>query len=63
VNLGITIAFVFFVLLSGFLVFFFLKKKSGVRAVLRAKEEAKEINEKAREEADKIKREASIEAK
>ena len=62
-NLGAIVAFVFFVLLSGFLVFFFVKKNSGIRAVLRAKEEAKEIYEKAMEEADKIKREASIEAK
>lgn len=62
-NLGTIIAFVFLGLLIGFLVFYFVKRKSGVQAVLRAKDEAKEIYEKAREEADKIKREASIEAK
>jgi len=63
VNLGVLIAFVFLGLLSGFLVFFLTNKRSGIRAVLRAKDEAKEILEKAQEEASKIKREASIEAK
>jgi len=63
VNLGVIIAFVLVVVLSGLAVFFLIKKKSGVQAVLRAKEEAKGIIEKAQEEANKIKREASIEAK
>lgn len=40
-----------------------LKKASGVRAVFRAKQEAKEILEKAKQEEEKIKREASLEAK
>ncbi|MBD3208483.1 MAG: ribonuclease Y [Candidatus Nealsonbacteria bacterium] len=63
VNLGVIIAFILFGVLIGLIVFFLVKKKSGVQAILRAKEEAKRILEKAQEEANKIKREASIEAK
>ncbi|MFW6123920.1 MAG: ribonuclease Y [Acidobacteriota bacterium] len=63
VNVGVIIVIALFVALSGLLVFFLLKKKSGVQGVIRAKEEAKGILEKAQEEASKIKREASIEAK
>ncbi len=62
-NLGLIIVLAFLGLLSGLLLFFLLRKKSGVQAILKAKEEAKIILERAYEEASKIRREVSIEAK
>lgn len=52
------------VLLSGItIIILILKKTSGARAVFRAKQEAKEILERAKQEEEKTRREASLEAK
>lgn len=51
------------IFLVGFFIFMLIKKASGTRAIFRADQEAKTILERANEEAEKIKREASIEAK
>ncbi|MCK4431306.1 MAG: DUF3552 domain-containing protein, partial [Candidatus Aminicenantes bacterium] len=59
-NLTLWIIAVFFVLLSASIVFFFIRKTSGTRSIFKARQEVKEILEKAREEAGKIKREASL---
>ncbi len=61
-----TVLFVLGILVSLSCIIFIiliLKKASGVRAVFRAKQEAKEILEKAKQEEEKIKRETSLEAK
>jgi len=52
-----------FVILAGVIVFLLIKKASGASAIFRAGQEAKNILGKAQEEAEKIKREAAIEAK
>jgi len=62
-NLALEIGIVVLLLVAGALIFVLIKKGAGARAIFRAKEEAQDIINKAREEADKIKREASIEAK
>jgi ribonuclease Y len=49
--------------MSGFLVFLLAKKRSGAKSILRAKQEAKDIVEKASEDAEKIKRESKLETK
>ncbi|MFQ6069390.1 MAG: ribonuclease Y [Candidatus Aminicenantales bacterium] len=49
--------------LAGFVVFVVLRKKSSARAVFTAKQEAKKIVEQAAGEAEKIRREASLEAR
>jgi ribonuclease Y len=51
------------IFLVGFFIFMLIKKASGTRAIFRADQKAKTILESANEEAEKIKREASIEAK
>ncbi len=51
------------ILLAGSILFILIKKATGVRAIFRATQEAKTIQEKAQEEAEKIRREATIEAK
>lgn len=51
------------VVLSGFLIFIFLKRASEARSLFRTQQQAKEIKGKALEEAEKIKREASLVAK
>ncbi len=51
------------ILLAGSILFILIKKASGVRAIFRSTQEAKTIQEKAQEEAEKIRREATIEAK
>jgi ribonuclease Y len=51
------------ILLAGSILFVLIKKASGVRALLRSTQEAKGILEKAKEDADKTRREAAIEAK
>lgn len=50
-------------LLCGFLGFILIKNRSGAKTILTAKQEAKDILDKAKEEAGKIEREASLEAK
>jgi ribonuclease Y len=45
------------------LVFLLVKKRSGAKSILRAKQEARDIVEKASEDAEKIKRESQLEAK
>ncbi|MCK4931697.1 MAG: ribonuclease Y [Candidatus Aminicenantes bacterium] len=49
--------------MSGFLVFLLAKKRSGAKSILRAKQEAKDIVEKASEDAEKIERESKLETK
>ncbi|MCK4645961.1 MAG: ribonuclease Y [Candidatus Aminicenantes bacterium] len=51
------------VLLAGFNIFIFIKKSFGLRAIASSKKEAKTILEKAKEDAEKIRREASIEVR
>lgn len=50
-------------LLCGFLTFVLIKQRSGAKTLLTAKQEAKDIIDKAKEEAGKIEREASLEVK
>lgn len=52
-----------FVILAAVIVFLLIKKASGAGAIFRAGQEAKKILGKAQEEAEKLKREAAIEAK
>jgi ribonuclease Y len=52
-----------FVLLAGFNIFIFIKKSFGLRAIVSSKKEAKTILEKSKEDAEKIRREASIEVR
>ncbi len=51
------------VILSATIIFFWVKRAGGTRALFKAQQEAKVILEKAREESEKIEREASIAAK
>lgn len=51
------------VVLAGFVIFILIKKTSGTQSVFKASQEAKNIREAAKEEAEKTRREASIEAK
>ena len=51
------------VVLVGFVIFIFIKKTSGAKSIFKASQEAKNIREGAKEDAEKIRREASIEAK
>lgn len=62
-NTAILIGLALAVLLAGFAVFILIKKASGTRSLFRAQQEAREILDRARQDAEKIKREASIEAK
>lgn len=50
-------------LLSGALIFILIRKKSGTTSLLKAKQEAKNIVDRAKEDAEKVKREAKIEVK
>lgn len=52
-----------FVLLAGFNIFIFIKKSFGLRAIVSSNKEAKTILEKSKEDAEKIRREASIEVR
>ncbi|NOR54450.1 MAG: DUF3552 domain-containing protein, partial [Candidatus Aminicenantes bacterium] len=52
-----------FVLIAGFNIFIFIKKSFGLRAIVSSKKEAKTILEKSKEDAEKIRREASIEVR
>jgi len=63
VNLSFIITLGLLFLMSGFLVFLLAKKRSGAKSILRAKQEAKDIVEKASEDAEKIKRESKLETK
>jgi ribonuclease Y len=64
VNSTVLIVFGVLLLLSSItIIILILKKTSGVRAIFRAKQEAKEILEKAKQEEEKVRREASLEAK
>jgi len=51
------------VLLAGFNTFLFIKKRFGLRAIISSNKEAKTIVEKSQEDAEKIRREASIEVR
>ncbi|MEE9502713.1 MAG: ribonuclease Y [Candidatus Aminicenantaceae bacterium] len=62
-NLSFIITLGLLFLMSGFLVFLLAKKRSGAKSILRAKQEAKDIVEKASEDAEKIKRESKLETK
>ena len=62
-NIVLWIVIVVLSLLVGFLSFIVFKKKSGTKSLFAAREEAKNILEGAHEDATKIKREASLEAK
>lgn len=62
-NLSLIITLGLLFLMSGFLVFLLAKKRSGAKSILRAKQEAKDIVEKASEDAEKIKRESKLETK
>ncbi|NOR13555.1 MAG: ribonuclease Y [Candidatus Aminicenantes bacterium] len=62
-NLSLIITLGLLFLVSGFLVFLLVKKRSGAKSILRAKQEARDIVEKASEDAEKIKRESQLEAK
>ena len=63
VNLSFIITLGLLFLVSSVLVFLLAKKHSGAKSILRAKQEAKDIVEKASEDAEKIKRESKLEAK
>ena len=62
-NLSFIITLGLLFLMSGFLVFLLAKKRSGAKSILRAKQEAKDIVEKASEDAEKIERESKLETK
>ena len=63
-NSTVLIVFGVLLLLSSItIIILILKKTAGVRAIFRAKQEAKEILEKAKQEEEKARREASLEAK
>ncbi len=51
------------VLRAGFNTFLFIKKRFGLRAIISSNKEAKTIVEKSKEDAEKIKREASMEVR
>ena len=51
------------VLLAGFNIFIFIKKSFGLRAIISSNKEAKNILEKSKEDAEKIRREASMEVR
>lgn len=51
------------ILLAGSVIFILIKKTSGTRSLFKAQQEAKNILNKAHQEVEKIKREASLEAK
>jgi ribonuclease Y len=51
------------VLLAGFNIFLFIKKRFGLQAIISSNKEAKTILEKSKEDAEKIRREASIEVR
>ena len=62
-KIALVIAVCVIVLLSGILIFFLIRKKSGTTSLLKAKQEAKDLLDQTIGEAEKIKREAKIEAK
>jgi ribonuclease Y len=63
VNLAYIVIAGILVILSATLIFIFVKRAGGTRALFKAQQEAKLVLGQAREEAEKIKREASIAAK
>jgi vacuolar-type H+-ATPase subunit H len=63
VNLALLISIITIFILVSFLAFILIKKKTAVRAVFKARQEAKEILDEANQEAEKTRREASLEAK
>lgn len=50
-------------ILGGSLIYILTKKSTGVQAILKAKQEAKEIRENAQKEVEELKKEASLEAR
>ncbi len=63
VNLGYIILLALIFLLSCVVVFLIAKKRAGVRSILKAQQDAKDIVEKAKEDGEKLKRESKLEAK
>ncbi|MGD2294704.1 MAG: ribonuclease Y [Candidatus Aminicenantes bacterium] len=63
VNSGLLILLGVLIVLCCGILFILLKKSSGARAIFRSKKEAKDILDKAHGEAEKIRREATIELK
>jgi len=63
VNIELVIAVCVIALLSVALIFILVRQKSGANTLLKAKQEAKDIVDQSMEEAEKVKREAKIEAK
>jgi ribonuclease Y len=63
VNSSLLISIIAAAILSGFIVFILIKKTYGARSIFKAQQEAKNILEKAQQEAAEIKREVTIEAK
>ncbi len=51
------------VLLAGFNIFLFIKKRLGLQAIISSNKEAKTIVEKSKEDAEKIRRDASMEVR
>ncbi len=62
-NIALVIGIGALALWAGAIIFYFLKKKMGGRALFKAHEEAKGILSRAREEADKIAQKAALEVK
>jgi ribonuclease Y len=63
VNAVLVIGVAAFLVLSGLVIFIIIKKASGGKAIFTARQEANAVLTKAKEEAEKTVREASIEAK
>jgi ribonuclease Y len=63
VNSSLLISIIAAAILSGFVVFILIKKTYGARSIFKAQQEAKNVLEKAQQEATEIKREVTIEAK
>ena len=63
VNLALLGILVVSVLLAGFIIFILIKKSAAARSIFQAKQEAKNILNKATKDAEKILRETSLEAK
>ncbi|MDH7513127.1 MAG: ribonuclease Y [Clostridiales bacterium] len=62
-NIGLVIGMASLVLWAGVVIFYFLKKKTGGRALFKAHEEAKEILSGAKAEAEKVTQKAALEVK
>jgi len=63
VSISLIIAICIIVVLSGVLVYILVQKKSGTNTIFKAKQESKEILDKAKNESEQKRREAEIETK